>query len=146
MSFHNEASNRRALQLPTHMILQAKPSDNALLLLANPHLPYAALCEYLSTDTNPIIYEAQVVESRIYIESGAVVAPHRKTILQIRERNGKQFWLQLERKPTSGRALVTGLGTTLANDQVRINFDDKIVPIFALTPNRRAGWRKIWIN
>lgn len=103
-------------------VSKSEPSHNVFRLLSNPDLPFSALCEYINTNVNPIIYEARVMESRVYIERGALVAPHRKTILKIKERNGRIFWLQLERKPTSRRALVKGLGTTAANDQVRMVF------------------------
>ena len=138
------STRRQSLPPPVRLTSQPKPTDNAFRLLANPYLPYTALCEYVNTDANPIIYEAQLVESRVYIERGTRIAPHRKTILRVQERNGKLFWLQLERKPTSGRALVMGLGTTAANDQVHINRPLWLVPFLLIILACRDARAKNW--
>lgn len=87
-------------------------------LLADPNLSFAAICQYVDSSVNPTIYEARILESRVYIQRKAPIAPHRRLVLKIQERGGPHFWLLLERKPTSRKALLRGLGTTPANDQV----------------------------
>lgn len=103
---------------PAHRVPLSEPSEDVFHLLANPDVSFASLCKFVNSDVSPIINEAQILESRVYVECGALIAPHRKIILKIRERQGDCFWLLLERMPTSKIALIKGLGATSANDRV----------------------------
>lgn len=95
-----------------------EPSEQLIRLLADPDVSLSALCQFVDSDINPIIYEAQILESCVYIQRHNLVSPHRRIVLKIRERRGKYFWLLLERMPTSRKALVKGLGITPAHDLV----------------------------
>lgn len=97
-----------------------EPSKNMFQLLAEPNLSFAAICQYVDSHANPTIHEARITESCVYIQRNAPIAPHRKLVLKIEERTGSYFWLLLERKPTSRKALIKGLGTTPANDLVSL--------------------------
>lgn len=108
--------------LPPKLQQMKEPSKNMFRLLADPNLSFQAICQYVDSNMSPTIYEARILESRVYILRHAHIAPHRKLVLKIRERTGAHFWLLLERKPTSRKALIKGLGTTPANDQVSRGF------------------------
>lgn len=103
---------------PSHIAPLSEPSENVFNLLADPNISFAAICRYIDSDVSPIINEAQILESRVYVECGALIAPHRKIVLKIRERRGDCFWLLLERMPSSKMALIKGLGATTASDRV----------------------------
>lgn len=112
MLFHRLLLRKR----PTHPF--PEPSNETFRLLANPDIPFASICRYVDSDVNPIINEARILESRVYVQRGAPVAPHRRIVLRIREKRGACFWLLLDRMPTSKMALIKGIGMTPANDRV----------------------------
>lgn len=103
--------------LPHTVKLKPEPSKQIFRLLADSGVYYPALCEFVGSSVSPIINEAQILESRIYIERRGPT-PHRKIFLNVRERGGESFWLMLERRPTSRVALVKGCGVTPQNDVV----------------------------
>ena len=68
-------SRLRPSTAPTSHLDQVKhlpePSENIFQLLADPSVSLTALCEFVGSNASPIINEAQILESRVYIERRA---------------------------------------------------------------------------
>ena len=135
-SIHQSQSNKAIGVLPDALRGMAEPSEQVIRLLADPDVSLMALCEFVGSNISPIINEAQILESRVYIERRAVVASHRKIVLRVRERRGKYFWIMLERNPTSRRALIMGLGLTSRNDRVST--------ISSLSQDKKPIFSRLW--
>lgn len=120
--------NKARLSLPSRILDLPKPSNEVFKLLASPHISLTSLSG--SPDLHPTLEEAKIVESRVYIQRGAPIAPHRKIALKVEERGGHCSWVILERKPTSRARLALGFGTTPANDRVGLLF----LPHYLLAP------------
>lgn len=70
----NRLSRSLSRKPPIHPF--PEPSNETFRLLANPDIPFASICRYVDSDVNPIINEARILESRVYVQRGAPVAPH----------------------------------------------------------------------
>lgn len=106
---HLPRRQRSQFLLPTSPAVP-EPSLEVFRFLADPDLSIASICQLVNFGISPIINESQIVESRVYIERGLHIAPHRKIVVKVRPRGGPASWLLLERKPTSASALVKGFG------------------------------------
>ena len=98
----------------------SEPSEEVFRILADPNISLSSICELVDSNVDPIVNEAQIIESRVYIQRKAPIGPHRKIVLKFRARRGNCFWLMLERKAESRKALLKGLGSTHRKDQVRV--------------------------
>ena len=67
--------------------------------------------------THRSMQSAEIVKSYTFVEKKRV-APHRCILLELHRPGRKGIWVRLERKPTSGAALVSGKGRTPSNDVV----------------------------
>ena len=79
------------------------------------NLPHERLCTFI--DTHRSMQGAEIVRSCTFVEKKRV-APHRCILLELHRPGRKNIWVRLERKPTSGAALVSGKGKTSSNDVV----------------------------
>ena len=79
------------------------------------NLSHERLCIFI--DHHRSMQGAEIVTSCTFVEKKRV-APHRCILLKLHRRGRKNIWVRLERKPTSGAALVSGKGRTPSNDVV----------------------------
>jgi hypothetical protein len=77
------------------------------------------LCRVI--DDHLSLQKALIISTRTYVERRALVAPHRCLVLHLRRTGRDDIWLRLDRRPTGGASLMKGLGTTPANDIVRLS-------------------------
>jgi hypothetical protein len=82
------------------------------------HLTLDGLCHTI--DNHPSLQTARILSTAVYVEPNALMAPHRCIVMHIERDARREIWLRLDRRPTSRIALVTRLGSTRANDQVRL--------------------------
>lgn len=79
------------------------------------NLSHKRLCMFI--DARRSMQGAEIVRSCTFVEK-KLVAPHRCVLLELRRPGRQHIWVRLERKPTSGAALVAGTGKTPSNDVV----------------------------
>lgn len=79
------------------------------------NLSHERLCTFI--DNHRSMQGAEIVRSCTFVEKKHV-APHRCALLELHRPGRKNIWVRLERKPTSGAALVSGKGKTPSNDLV----------------------------
>ena len=80
------------------------------------HLSHERLCTFI--DAHQSMQGAEIVRSCTFVEKKKRLTPHRCLLLELDRPGRKNMWVRLERKPTSGAALVFGKGKTPSNDVV----------------------------
>lgn len=76
-------------------------------------------CNFME-HVDPTIREARIVKTCTYVERKRI-APHRRLLLEVCGGERGHEWLRLDRGPTSGSGLCSGIGRTPANDRVRLS-------------------------